>query len=402
MNDPAHLLIVDDLEDNRQVLGRRLARAGFAISEAIDGEAALAMTAGQSFDLVLLDWMMPGLAGIEVLARLRAAPATARLPVIIVTARAASRDVVEALDAGADDYVTKPIDFPVVLARVRTQLARKRAEDALHALNAELEQRVAARTEGLRQALAAAESASRARSAFLSAASHELRTPLNAVIGFSELIGTDDGASPTHRQYARDIHASGLRLLEMVDDILTVSRSEAQMTGAAVPVDVCTLVRRCADMMARAAKERQLSLEWTTPETIPAVLADEPALAQALRALLSNALKFNRPGGRVSVEARHEAAGLCLEVADTGVGMASEAIPNLLRPFAQVDQSLARSHEGLGLGLSVARLIAEAHGGQLKLASELGVGTRVAIVLPPERLLPRDVAIASEPAAIPA
>lgn len=153
---PGRLLIVDDIADNRMVLTRRFERRGFVVEEASSGEEALTLISQREYDLVLLDVMMPDLDGVEVLRRLRADPKSANLPVIMVTARTASDDVVQALQVGADDYITKPVDFAVALARVNTQLTRRRAElevlrtsAALKQTNEALEERVQERTRDL-------------------------------------------------------------------------------------------------------------------------------------------------------------------------------------------------------------------------------------------------------------
>jgi PAS domain S-box-containing protein len=145
----ATLLVVDDEEFNRDMLARRLQRAGFQVRLAEDGQQALREVDGGAIDLVLLDVMMPGLNGYEVLRRLRASPAPVRVPVIMVTAKTQSEDIVEALNLGADDYVTKPIDLPVALARIKTQLARRHAERAL----TESEERYALAVDGANDGL---------------------------------------------------------------------------------------------------------------------------------------------------------------------------------------------------------------------------------------------------------
>jgi diguanylate cyclase (GGDEF)-like protein len=154
-----HILIVDDVEDNRAILARRFQRQGFQITEAEDGLKALDLIAAQDFDLVLLDVMMPGVDGFEVLRRIREQHGPAGLPVIMVTALAMNDDVVKALSLGANDYITKPVDFTVALARTNTQVARKQAEEevqranrALREANENLERRVAERTRELIQA----------------------------------------------------------------------------------------------------------------------------------------------------------------------------------------------------------------------------------------------------------
>jgi DNA-binding response OmpR family regulator len=126
------LLIVDDNEANRDALSRRLAHKGFLVAAAADGAEALTLAGIHAYDLVLLDVEMPGMSGLEVLSRLRATHSQTALPVIMVTARTQGADIVEAFGLGANDYVTKPIDFPVALARIRTHLSHKWAVEDLH------------------------------------------------------------------------------------------------------------------------------------------------------------------------------------------------------------------------------------------------------------------------------
>ncbi len=145
------LLIVDDIADNRIILSRRLVRRGFEVVEASGGRQALELIAQQAFDVVLLDIMMPDLDGVEVLKRVRETHSASTLPIIMVTANGQSADTVSALTLGANDYVTKPVDFPVVLARIEVQVARKRAEEALRLTNEQLEHRVETRTAELSQ-----------------------------------------------------------------------------------------------------------------------------------------------------------------------------------------------------------------------------------------------------------
>lgn len=135
------LLVVDDNEMNRDMLSRRLERQGYAVAVAADGQQALAMIEARPFDTVLLVIMMPGISGLEVLKILRERYSVADLPVIMATAKDEGRDIVAALNLGANDYVTKPLDFPVVLARVQTQLSLKRAREEIQRLAEQLELR---------------------------------------------------------------------------------------------------------------------------------------------------------------------------------------------------------------------------------------------------------------------
>jgi CheY-like chemotaxis protein len=169
------LLVVDDVEDNRSLLRRRFTRLGYEVMEASDGAKALAMAATYPFDLVLLDIMMPGIDGMEVLQRLREVHSETALPVIMVTAKAASEDVVEALLMGANDYITKPVDMEVAAIRVEMQLKRKFAEDASRAAHRELEQTLAGLAEAVQQA--------EHRAAVLPDAGLEARAPITGVLG---------------------------------------------------------------------------------------------------------------------------------------------------------------------------------------------------------------------------
>ena len=181
----ATLLIVDDIEDNRTILRRRFEKLGYLTIEADSGARALEIVAARDVDLILLDIRMPEMDGLEVLRRLRLTHPPEALPVIMVTAMAATEDVVTALDLGANDYVTKPVDLAIAKARVAVQVARKRAEDR----NREVQARLRDTVLRLEEAVERADSAAVAKSEFLANMSHELRTPLNGIIGMTVLLG---------------------------------------------------------------------------------------------------------------------------------------------------------------------------------------------------------------------
>lgn len=174
------LLVVDDVEENREILRRRFGKLGYAVTEAVDGEAALKIIESEAFDCVLLDIMMPGIDGLEVLRRVRQTKSEAQLPVIMVTAKSASEDVVEALLMGANDYITKPVDMEVAGARVEMQLRRKRAEDASKAAYRELEQTLS----GLQGAVNEAEN----KAAVLSDLDSDVRGPLDGLLGAAKVL----------------------------------------------------------------------------------------------------------------------------------------------------------------------------------------------------------------------
>lgn len=245
----------------------------------------------------------------------------------------------------------------------------------------------------LRRALADAEEANRAKSAFLAAMSHELKTPLNAVLGFSEIIKDEmlGTVQPQrYRSYAADIHASGSRLLAIVSDVLDVAR----LSGGAITLNTRAypMAALCEEAvtMARIATKDGRAVDTQVAESLPLVEADPQRLRQALTNLISNALKFTPGGGSISIIARQEkSGGISLLVQDSGIGMDAGKIAAALEPFRQLDRSLARRFEGAGLGLSIAKSLVELHGGELLIQSSVGSGTTATIALPAVRTITR-------------
>ncbi|MDQ2101798.1 PAS domain S-box protein [Azospirillum isscasi] len=238
----------------------------------------------------------------------------------------------------------------------------------------------------------AAESADRAKSAFLQIMSHELRTPLNAVIGFAQVIEMRLlGAVEVDRytDYAGSIRQSGEHLLAIIDDILDLTTIEAGgLSLSEGIVDPSALVGEALNLVAIQAGKRGVPIRIEMEDGLPPLSGDALRLRQVLVNLLSNAVKFSRSGESAMIRARRGAAGgLELSVIDTGIGMTAEDIPKALTPFVQVDQSMSRRYEGTGLGLSISKRLVEAHGGALRIDSTPGRGTTVTVDLPPDRIV---------------
>ena len=246
----------------------------------------------------------------------------------------------------------------------------------------------------IRAALAEAEEASRAKSAFLAGMSHELKTPLNAVLGFSEIIKHEllgPISPPRYKSYAEDIHGAGARLLSIIDDILDVAR----LGGGAITLDcrLCSVAQLVdeAISMARFATKDQREIGTDVQDAGFLVDVDPQRLRQALTNLVSNALKFTPNGGEISVSSRLTSSGsVVFVVRDAGIGMASETVAAALEPFRQLDRSLARRFEGTGLGLSISKSLVELHGGVLVVESEISVGTIATVTLPAVRTRQRE------------
>ena len=235
-----------------------------------------------------------------------------------------------------------------------------------------------------------AETANRTKSEFLAAMSHELRTPLNAIIGFSEMINSEIFGPigiVKYREHASDINDSGQHLLDLINDILDLSKIESGQDelheeDVGIPLIIDSVIR----LVKQRAEKQRFRLDVQLPDMPPALRADARKLKQILVNLLSNAVKFTESGGRITLTVWcGDDSGYEFQVIDNGIGIAPEDMGKALSQFGQVDSALARKHEGTGLGLPLTKSLVELHGGTLALQSEAGVGTTVTVRFPAER-----------------
>ncbi|WP_416897678.1 MAG: ATP-binding protein [Minwuia sp.] len=245
----------------------------------------------------------------------------------------------------------------------------------------------------LNDALIRAESADRAKSEFLALMSHELRTPLNSILGFSELFmveGFGPHSDERYKRHAGDIHESGTQLLQIINELLDLSKVQAgQFELQEETVDVSAPVGSAVRMMLERATLKGIALKVELPPDLPELFADKRVMKQMLINLIGNAVKFTRHKDDVIVRGGiDDEGGVTLSVIDRGIGVAPEDIPKILRPFGQVESSLNRAEQqGTGLGLALVKQMIELHGGRLEFRSALGRGSTVTLHFPPERTL---------------
>jgi len=245
----------------------------------------------------------------------------------------------------------------------------------------------------------AAEDASRSKSEFLAHMSHELRTPMNAVIGFTEMMSNEvfgPIGSAKYREYLNDIAMSGQHLLQVVNNVLDLAKVEA---GKWEMEDETVCLREfclgTAQMVRERARSARIAIDIDKAAPALTLRADPRLIRQILLNLIINSIKFSEPGGRVALGwALREDGAVAIAVRDTGVGMSAEDAKRVLEPFGRGSAYLARARHETGLGLPLCKRFAEMHGGELVIASALGRGTSVTVVLPKERVS-REVAAAS-------
>ncbi|MHB8587466.1 MAG: hybrid sensor histidine kinase/response regulator [Candidatus Dormibacteraceae bacterium] len=363
----SRVLIVDDSEDDIEMLQRFLGGEDTVIRGLTDSTQAEQIFNEFEPDLVLLDLHMPQPDGLEILRRIRdARTRLGFLPVLVLTGDVGRVARNNALDLGADDFLTKPLDRQEVVLRVRNLLSTRR-------LHVELAR------------------AYRHKSEFLASMSHELRTQLSSVIGFSELLISDTTNrfdEPRRLKFLAQINSSGRYLLDLTSDILDLAKIEAGQSVLRIEdvliADVVSGVTSAIEPLA-AKKTIRIETELTAAGHVP---ADAGKLKQMLLNLVSNAVKFTPEGGRVTIAAQRFAEAVEISVTDTGIGIAESDREQLFEEFRQIDSDVAREHHGTGLGLALTKRFVELHGGQISLTSEVGKGSVFTLSLP---LAPRSV-----------
>jgi signal transduction histidine kinase len=275
--------------------------------------------------------------------------------------------------------------------RKRQQQETERAKEELERAYDGLEAKIEERTRELSTARDAAEQANRSKSELLANISHELRTPLVGIIGFSEILQNEKFGplgGPQYVEYAGDINQAGQHLLALINNLLDLSKIESGKGELfEAYIDVRSVIGATIRMLGTRSAEKSVTVDCDVAPDVPALLADEGKVKQVLTNLLGNAIKFTEPRGRVTVKAWARGdSGYVIQISDTGIGIAPDAIPKALAQFGQVDSPLNRKYEGTGLGLPLAKSLMELHGGCLDLQSEVGVGTTVTVRFPVSRL----------------
>lgn len=368
-----NLLIIDDTLESLQLLANTLSEQGYKVRGAAKAQMAIKTARLSPPDLILLDIKMPEMDGYEVCERLKSAQETCDIPIIFISALDEVMDKVRAFSVGGVDYITKPFQIEEVLARIEHQLTIKRLSKEIKEKNEQLQQEIQER----RNAEAQAEAANQAKSEFLANISHELRTPLNAILGFAQVMNREPQVSNEQREYLEIINRNGEHLLELINDILDLSKIEAGLTSINKrSFDLYRLLDNLEELFQIQAEQKDLEIIFIVETNVPQYIkTDDQKLRSCLINLISNAVKFTSYG-RIIITVKkivNSITYLQFSVSDTGPGITSEEMDTLFNAFVQTSAGI-KAAEGTGLGLAISQKFAQLLGGEITVESAFGEG----------------------------
>lgn len=355
------ILIAEDIPRNMEIVFNILNKEGYRIAMAGNGTKALEMIPEVEPDLILLDVMMPGMNGFDVCINVKENPKVKDIPIIFLTAKAESNDIIKGLEIGAVDYVTKPFNAAELISRVKTHLDLKFSREAFKELNA-------------------------TKDKFFSILAHDLRNPLQVLLFAADLLHNDYDVmnDENRKKCAQGFYENTKHISSLLENILEWAQSQSgNIQIRPTEIDLALLVEECLGLSKESAQKKEIGL---TSKIEPGVLvyADKNMIHTVLRNLLANAVKFTHPGGDVSVDAALSAQGNEVEISvtDNGIGIPAQDLDSLFRIDVRKSTKGTLDEKGTGLGLILCKEFVEKNDGTISVTCKPTGGTSFKFTLP--------------------
>lgn len=359
MNQEITILIVDDNQENLRVASNSLKQAGYKLALALSGQDALKILEKIPVDLILLDVMMPGMDGYQVCKTLKSNESTAEIPVIFLTAKTQTEDIVEGFEAGGVDYILKPFNHHELMVRVKNHVDMAKARKEILEMN-------------------------RTRDKLYSIIAHDIKSPFNSIIFTISMI--EDGLfDPSRPEFKEVMHGLGVTAKEtktLIENLLEWTKFQNGTNMLSLRQNnLFDVASESILLLSSNAKQKNIELKLDMPEKLTAWF-DEVSVNTILRNLISNAIKFTNPEGRITVSGKAtESNTVQLTVTDTGIGISKEALKKIFETGDHVTTMGTNKERGTGLGLSLVKDFVAKNKGKLNVNSTPGQGTEMIIEL---------------------
>ncbi|MCP5498806.1 MAG: hybrid sensor histidine kinase/response regulator [Leptospiraceae bacterium] len=352
------VLIVDDIPQNIQLLATLLSNE-YRISIAESGTRALESIAISKPDLILLDIMLPDIDGYSICKKLKEAPSTREIPIIFLTAKTETEDVVKGFELGGADYVLKPFKFEELNARIKTHIALQESKKALQKLN-------------------------KTKDRFFSIIAHDLKNPIAGQISLTEaLLKKIDNLERTDfKRYIEMLHRSSGQNYRLLENLLEWARAQSgEIQFYPENVELKKLFKKIKDEIGSFASSKEIQIEFTDPIDLR-IVVDKNMLLLILRNLIVNAIKFSYRNGLVFLGLKEDSSEFLFYIQDRGVGMSAEIINKLFKLGESVKQHGTERESGSGLGLILCAEFVNRHGGKIWVESEENKGSTFYFTIP--------------------
>lgn len=363
------ILIVDDVAKNIQVVGNILREEGYRIAYALDGKTALDLVYNNSFDLILLDVMMPEMDGFTLCTKIKEIDNYKNIPVIFLTAKNDHASLLKGFEIGGVDYVTKPFRARELLVRVETHIRNKREQQMLV------------------DSVSEYQNINDEKDKFFSIIAHDMRNPLAAFKSIAELLDNtfDEMTRSDIKNYIGTIRESSERLYDLFQNLMSWSRSRTNsIMYSPQIISLDFVINNVIDLIRINADKKDIDI-YTNYDQLTELYADVNMLSTIIRNLVSNAIKFTNPKGLVEVDVLHEGENLHFIIKDNGIGIESSRLATLFE-YSQTNTTIGTSGEkGTGLGLMLCKEFVDKHGGDIWAESQAGKGTQFHFTIPKDK-----------------